>query len=142
MGDRKRILVVDDSQTQAPTTEWLLKKQDYEVITALNSTEGFEKAKEEKPDVIIFDVIAPGGDGYKVGRQLRHDPETSEIPIIFLNAEQDTNSKEGSSAVGLQGINVAFECGASDFLQKPIAADDLVRSVKNVLWFSQILALA
>lgn len=142
MGDRKRILVIDDSRALASTTEKLLKKQDYEVITALNSAEGFEKAREEKPDVILLDVIAPGGDGYEIGRQLRQDPETSGIPIIFLSAAQDINSNKGDSAVGLQGINVAFECGASDFLQKPVAADDLVRSVKNVLWLSQISALA
>ena len=142
MRDRKRILVIDTHQALASATERLLQKQDYDVITALYGTKGFDKAKEEKPNVILLDVKLPGVDGYEVGRELKQDPETSEIPVIFLGAEQDTNSKKSASAVGLQGINMAFECGANDFLQKPVATDYFIRSVRNVLWFSQISALA
>ena len=87
MGDRKRILVVDDSRMLATAVERILQKQDYEVITAISAIEGFDKAKEEKPDVIILDVIIPGINGYEVGRELRQDPETSDIPIIFLSGE-------------------------------------------------------
>ena len=142
MWDRKRILVIDDNQALASATERLLVKQDYEVIKAINGTKGFDKAKEEKPDVILLDGVMRSVDGYEVGRDLWQDKKTYEIPIIFLSAEQDTNSKKGVSAVGLREINMAFECGANDILQKPVTADDLVRSVKNVLWFSQISALA
>ena len=142
MGDRKRILVIDDNRALASATERILQKQDFEVITALNGTDGYDKAKKVMPDVIILDVITPGIDGYEVGYQLREDHETSDIPIIFLSAGGNPNSEEGASAVGRQEINIAFECDANDFLQKPVAADDLVRSVKNVIWFSAISALA
>lgn len=142
MNKRKRILVIDDSQVLTSTTERLFQKQDYEVITALNGAKGFSKAKKEKPDVILLDTIIPGVDGYEVARQLRQDPETSRIPVIYLSGEPVANSEEDASAAGLREINMAFECGASDFLQKPVAADDLVRSVKNVLWLSRISALA
>jgi len=141
MGDRKRILVIDDNRALASATERILQKQDFEVITALNGTDGYDKAKKVMPDVIILDVITPGIDGYEVGYQLREDHETSDIPIIFLSAG-GPNSEESASAVEWQEINIAFECGANDFLQKPVAADDLVRSVKNVIWFSAISALA
>jgi DNA-binding response OmpR family regulator len=142
MGDRKRILVIDDNRALASAAERILQKQDFEVITALNGADGYDKAKEEKPDVIILDVITPGIDGYEVGYQLRQDHDTSDIPIIFLSAEENTNSKKGAYTVGSPEINIAFECDANDFLQKPVAADDLVRSVKNVIWFSAISALA
>ena len=142
MGDRKRILVIDDNLALTSATERILQKQDFEVITALNGAMGFHKAKEVMPDVIILDIITPGIDGYEVGYQLREDHETSDIPIIFLSAEENTGSKEGASAVGRREINIAFECDANDFLQKPVTADDLVRSVKNVIWFSEISALA
>ena len=142
MGDRKRILVIDDNRALASATERILQKQDFEVITALNGTDGYDKAKKVMPDVIILDVITPGIDGYEVGYQLREDHETSDIPIIFLSAGENPNSEEGASAAGPQEINIAFECDANDFLQKPVAADDLVRSVKNVIWFSAISALA
>ena len=141
MGDRKRILVIDDNRALASATERILQKQDFEVITALNGTDGYDKAKKVMPDVIILDVITPGIDGYEVGYQLREDHETSDIPIIFLSAG-GPNSEESASAVEWQEINIAFECDANDFLQKPVAADDLVRSVKNVIWFSAISALA
>jgi len=141
MTSRKRILVIDDSQALASVVERILRKQDYDVITALNGTEGFDKAKEEKPDVIILDVLMSGNDGYEVGRALRQDPDTNDIPIIFLCSEENIESKEGASTVGLQEINIAFECGADDFLQKPVSPDDFVRSVKNVIWFSEISAL-
>jgi len=142
MGDRKRILVIDDNRALASATERILQKQDFEIITALNGADGYDKAKKVMPDVIILDVITPGIDGYEVGYQLREDHETSDIPIIFLSAEGNTNSKKGDSEVGRQEINIAFECDANDFLQIPVAADDLVRSVKNVIWFSEISALA
>lgn len=142
MGDRKRILVIDDNRALASATERILQKQDFEIITALNGADGYDKAKKVMPDVIILDVITPGIDGYEVGRQLRGDHETSDIPLIFLGAEENTNSKRSASGVGLQEINIAFECDANDFLQKPVTADDLVRSVKNVIWLSAISALA
>ncbi|HEY97702.1 MAG TPA: response regulator [Dehalococcoidia bacterium] len=142
MASRKRILVIDDSRVLASATERILQDQDYEVITAINVIDGFDKAKEEKPDAIILDILVPDIDGYEIGRVLRQHPDTNNIPIIFLCSEENIESKEGASTVGLQEINMAFECGADDFLQKPISADDLVRSVKNVIWFSEISTLA
>lgn len=142
MASQKRILIIDDSQALASATELILRKQDYEVITALNAIEGFHKAKEEKPDIIILDIFMPGIDGYEIGRVLRQHPDTNNIPIIFLCSEENIEPKEGASTVGLQEINMAFECGANDFLQKPVSADDFVRSVKHVIWFSEISTLA
>jgi CheY-like chemotaxis protein len=138
MENRKRVLVIDDSRAVASAVRGVLQKQGYEVVTALNGTEGFDKAREVFPDVIIFDIVMPGVDGYEVGYRLRQDPETAEIPIIFLSARGNSEAEENASALEPQEMNLAFSCGANDFLHKPVADDDLVRSVKNVLWFSEI----
>ena len=141
MADRKRILFIDDSLALASATERIFQEHDYEVVIALDGEEGFDKAIEMMPDVIILGIVMSDADGYEVGRQLRQNPETSGIPIIFLSGRKNADSKAGNNAVELQEMNLAFNCGASDFLQKNVATDDLVRSVKNVLWFSEISSL-
>ena len=138
MSDRKRILVIDDNRTLMLAAERVLSKEDYEVYTASDGAEGLKKVKELKPDVIILDIVMPGLNGYQVGRILKESTDTTDIPIIFLSAKGTSNEKKDGVPVGLREINLAFECGANDFLQKPVAADDLVRAVKNILWFSEI----
>lgn len=141
MADRKRVLFIDDSQALALAAERVFLENEYEVVTALGGEEGFDKAKEIMPDVIILGIVMPDIDGYEVGRQLRQNPETSGIPIIFLSSKGNSDSEAQNYKGESQEMNLAFQCGASDFLQKTIAADDLVRSVKNVLWFSEISSL-
>lgn len=141
MADRKRVLFIDDSQALALAAERVFLEHEYEVVTALGGEEGFDKAKEIMPDVIILGIVMPDIDGYEVGRQLRQNPETSGIPIIFLSSKGNSDSEAQNYKGESQEMNLAFQCGASDFLQKTIAADDLVRSVKNVLWFSEISSL-
>ena len=138
MSDTKSILVIDDNQVLVLAAERVLKKQGYDVYTASSGKEGLTKAKELKPDIIILDIIMPELDGYQVGRILKEDTATAEIPIIFLSAKGNSQQKKDGIPVGVREINLAFECGANDFLQKPVASDDLVRSVKNILWFSEI----
>ena len=138
MSDRKSILVIDDNRVLMLAAERVLLKQNYEVHTASSGTEGLKKAKELKPDVIILDISIPGLDGYQVSRILKENSDTAEIPIIFLSDKDSSREKKGGVPGGLHEINLAFECGVNDFLQKPVASDDLVRSVKNILWFSEI----
>lgn len=140
METKKLILVVDDNRVMVLATKRILQKQSYDVITALNGVEGLEKARKEKPDVIILDIVMPGMDGYEVGHQLRMDPDTTEIPIIFLSAKGNTDEKKGPTVIGLEEIDKAFECGANEFLQKPVAADELLRTVHNVLGLSKLIS--
>ncbi len=138
MNDKKRVLVIDDNRVLVLAAERVLQKQDYDVYTAFSGKEGLRKVKEVKPDVIIMDIVMPGLDGYEVGRRLKNNADTAEIPIIFLSTQGDTSGKKDAATAGLREINLAFECGANDFLHKPVSSDDLVRSVKNILWFSEI----
>ena len=138
MENKKRILVIDDNRTLVLTAKGVLQKSGYDVITALHGMEGLRKAKQEKPDVIVLDIVMPEMNGYVVGKELKQDPETADIPIIFLSARGNTDEKKGPTANGLKEIEKAFECGANDFLNKPVKANDLLKSIKNVLWFSEM----
>jgi CheY-like chemotaxis protein len=138
--EKKRVLIIDDNRTLALTAERVLQKQGYDTQTAMNGREGLEKAQKWQPDIIILDIVMPGIDGYEVGRELRQDPGTAGIPIIFLSAKGNTDEKEGSPTIGLKEINRAFKCGANDFLHKPVAAADLIYAVENILKISELIS--
>lgn len=138
----KRILVVDDNKSLVMIVERVLQREGYSVTTALTGADGIQKAKSEKPDLIILDIQMPGGtDGYEVCRVLQLDPSTSTIPIIFLSSKGNVDERHGQpAAVGLKEVQLAFRYGASDFLHKPISANDLIAAVKNALSLSKILS--
>jgi len=138
MEGKKRVLVIDDNRTLVLAAERILQKQGYDVITALNGPDGLQKARKERPDIIILDIIMPEMDGYEVARNLKSDSDTAHIPIIFLSARGNTDETKGPTTVGLEEIGTAFECGGNDFLQKPVSAADLLNTVKNVLWLSRL----
>jgi DNA-binding response OmpR family regulator len=138
LNGKKSVLVIDSNRVLVLAEKRVLQKQGYEVYTASSGSQGLKMAKELKPDVIILDIAMPGLDSYRVCRTLKENDDTANIPVIFLNDRGSSQEKEGGVSVGLREINMAFECGANDFLQKPVAADDLLRSVKNILWFSEI----
>ena len=134
----KTILVVDDKRELRDLVKAYLKEEGFRVVTARDGQQALFVARQEKPDVIILDISMPDLDGYQVGRILKENSDTAKIPIIFLSDKDSSREKKDGVPVGLREINLAFECGANDFLQKPVASDDLVRSVKNILWFSEI----
>ena len=140
-GERKRVLVIGGSRVPVPAVKRTLQKYDFEVFSASDGQEALEKAREVKPDVIILDSIMPGLDGYRISRDLRQTPRTSDIPIIFLSGQDSRSEDADVDAGGLQEINLAFKYGANDFLPQPVKAEDLVRSVRNTLWFAEITSL-
>ena len=87
-----QVLIVDDSPTEAHVLKGMLEKNGFEVETAENGTEGIERAKALKPDLILMDVVMPGLNGFQATRQLTKDPETSEIPVIIVTTkDQETD---------------------------------------------------
>ena len=107
-----RILVVDDQPLNVKLLEAKLTSEYYDVLTARGGAEAIRMAVEERPDLILLDVMMPDMDGYEVCRHLREQPETMHIPIVMVTALSDTADR----VVGL-------EAGADDFLTKPV--DDL-----------------
>src|SRR5271157_4355011 len=129
-GSSKRILVVDDNKSLVMVMARILQKEGYIVSTAFDGSEGMEKAQSEKPDLIILDISMPGPDGYEVCRQLQLDPNTSNIPVVFLSSKGNIDEKQGMAGVGLKEVKLAYSYGASDFLHKPISSKELITKVK------------
>jgi two-component system cell cycle response regulator len=118
-----RILVVDDLEANRRLLEAKLTAEYYDVITARRGEEGVQVAKRETPDLILMDVMMPGGiDGYEACRRLKAMPETRHIPVIILTTLDDRDSR-------LRGL----QAGAEEFLTKPIDDVHLIARAKSLL---------
>ncbi len=117
-----RILIVDDEPDIVEAVKMRLENYGYDIIKAINGLEAIEKSKTEKPDLIILDVMMPGLDGFEVCRRIRHDPETSSIPIIFLTV-----------AGGAEHRQRGLQAGAQVYIAKPFESEILVDEVKKLL---------
>jgi CheY-like chemotaxis protein len=138
MRPKPLVLVVDDEKSLVLIAERVLQKEGFDVITASNGIEGLKQALENLPDIIVLDIVMPGMNGYEVCRRLQGYKKTCNIPVIFLSVKGVVDEKEGS-AKGLKEINEAFDYGASDFLNKPVPAKDLIEAIKKALSFHQLL---
>ena len=140
MDSEVRILVVDDNQSLVHVVERLLQSEGYKVITAFDGPSGLRKAREEKPNLIILDIIMPGLDGYQVSRRLQADSRTASIPILMLTVmgQTDTNHVDspGRYHTRVEQRLQGFEAGATVFLSKPVKAKELLKRVKGLLWVS------
>ncbi|MFC7395072.1 response regulator YycF [Scopulibacillus cellulosilyticus] len=112
----KKILVVDDEQPIADILQFNLEKEGYEVICAYDGDEALQKVEEEKPDMILLDVMLPVKDGMEVCREIRKKYNT---PIIMLTAKDSEIDK----VLGL-------ELGADDYVTKPFSNRELIARVK------------
>lgn len=110
-----KILIVDDVVSNVLLLKILLTNEKFQICTASNGRECIEKAKSERPDLILLDVMMPDLNGFDTAVILKGDPETSSIPIIFLTALN-------TPADLVQG----FKVGASDFLTKPFNKEELI----------------
>ncbi|MFA0751872.1 MAG: hypothetical protein SLRJCFUN_002275 [Candidatus Fervidibacter sp.] len=121
VGQKKRVLVVDDERHIVRLVQVNLERQGYEVLTAYDGVECLEKAKAEKPDLIVLDVMMPRMDGFEALQRLKSDPETSQIPVIMLTARaQDRDVLQG------------YQYGADLYLTKPFSPLELISLVKRV----------
>lgn len=117
----KKILVVDDSPTERHVISELLVRSGYQVITAENGEEGVEKARREKPDLILMDVVMPGLNGYQATRTLTRDETTKHIPIIVCTSK-------GQETDRIWGLRQ----GALDYLVKPVNAVELLAKIAEI----------
>jgi twitching motility two-component system response regulator PilH len=115
----KSVLVVEDSPTDLHMLSEILKKNGYQVIAANSGEEGIAKAKSDKPDLILMDIVMPGMSGFEATRTITRDRETANIPIIILS----NKGQETDKAWGLRQ-------GAKDYLTKPISEKVLMDKIK------------
>ena len=118
----KKVLLVDDSATILMMQKMALKSTPYQVITANNGEEGVAKARAERPDLILMDVIMPKMTGFEAVRKLRQDETTKDIPIIMVTTRgEPLNVEEG------------FESGCTDYVTKPIDSFALINKLRDQL---------
>lgn len=115
----KKVLVVDDSKTELMFMTDLLQKNGLSVKTAENAEDAFRRLAEEKPDLILMDVVMPGQNGFQLTRAITRDPLYADVPIIMCTSKnQETDRVWG------------MRQGASDYITKPVNADELMAKIK------------
>lgn len=127
MSEKAKILLVDDDEDFVEATKIVLESKPYEVIVAYNGDEGIAKARKEKPDLIILDIIMPIKSGFSAAEELKKDPELKHIPVIMLTS---FSQKVGETTLSVsQGLTLDTE----DYVDKPIAPEELLKRVERLL---------
>ena len=125
---KDKILIVDDEEHILELLKFNVKNAGYEVVTANNGIDALKIAKEEKPVLVLLDLMIPGMDGFDVCKEIKKDKETSNTAIIMLTAK----GEELDKILGL-------ELGADDYITKPFSIRELLARIKAVLRRSSIL---
>ncbi|GAA0753958.1 MULTISPECIES: response regulator transcription factor [Clostridium] len=119
---KEKILVVDDEDHIVELISYNLTNSGYKVITANNGIDAIRIAREEKPNLMLLDLMIPGLDGFDVCKSIRNDNETKDISVIMLTAK----GEELDKILGL-------ELGADDYITKPFSIRELLARIKAVL---------
>jgi two-component system alkaline phosphatase synthesis response regulator PhoP len=117
-----KILVIDDEPQITDVVEAFLTNAGHQVFVDNIAAEGLKRAKVLKPDVILLDIMMPGTDGYNVCNELKNDPATSGIPVVFLTGK-DRNDDMGRS----------FKVGGDMFIKKPFSCERLLEIINIIL---------
>lgn len=120
------ILVVDDEPINRSLIERRLEREGYRVLTAENGREAVDKTREERPDLVLLDVMMPLMDGLEACRMIKEDAATQDIPIIFLSARDETQTKVNALALG-----------ANDYVSKPFKVEELLARVDVAIRIKQ-----
>src|ERR1700704_3811385 len=117
----KKILIVDDSPTDRQFLLETLSKQGYQCVTAETGDEAITKARSEKPDLILMDVVMPGTNGFQATRTIARDEATKHIPVIVCTSKR----QETDRVWGLRQ-------GAKDYIVKPVDAKELLAKIAKL----------
>ena len=117
------VLIVDDNAQNLELLEGFCESLPARIITARDGVEALEKVNEQKPDLILLDIMMPRMSGFAVCRHLKADPRTRDIKILMVTALNE-----------LGDIEQAAECGTDDFISKPVNRPELLSRVKRLLW--------
>ncbi len=120
MKQRPKILLVDDDVDLVKVMSGALESKAYEVIVAYNGQEGLEKARKEKPDLVVLDILMPVADGFTFADQFRKDPSLTKIPVLALTSFSES-------------LGQPFPFEVSEYIVKPIKPKDLVAKVEEFL---------
>ena len=122
MADRYRILLVDDEPSIVKMVGKRLEVEGFEVLIATDGQEGLDKARAERPDLIVLDLMLPKLNGYEVCTMLKQDTRYQGIPVVLFTAKaQEKDEKLG------------IECGANAYVKKPFRAQELLEKIRALL---------
>jgi len=130
MPKQTKILLIDDDPDVHSVVKKILEPKSYEVVSAYDGDEGLRKVVEERPDLIILDVIMPGKHGFDVCRELKTDEKYhffSSIPVLMLTVYPEDREKMHLS------MREGMMMEAEDYLQKPVDPQELVKRVEDLL---------
>ena len=127
MGNKAKILLVDDDKDFVEATKLVLESKPYEVVVAYDGDEGLAKARQEKPDLIILDIIMPVKDGFSAAEQLKKDDELSRIPVLMLTSFSE---KVGETTLS---VSRGLTLEAEDYVDKPVSPEELLKRVDKLL---------
>lgn len=130
MQKQTKILVIDDDPDLQTVVKSVLESKFYQVVAALDGDEGLRKVVDERPDLIILDVIMPGKSGFEVCRELKTDPKYyffSHIPVLMLTVYPDDREKMHLS------MREGMTMEAEDYLHKPFDPKELLNRVEELL---------
>ncbi len=120
MTRRPKILLVDDDVDLVTVMRGALESKAYEVVVAYNGQEGLEKARKEKPDLVVLDILMPVADGFIFADQFRKDPSLAKVPVLALTSFSES-------------LGQPFPFEVSEYIMKPIKPKDLVARVEEFL---------
>ena len=116
------VLVIEDEAPLRANLVRILSAENYRVVTAADGDHGIQRVLEDRPDLVICDILMPGTDGFGVLAALRSRPETATIPFIFLTASADK-----------EDLVRGLQRGANEYVTKPFKIADLLAAVKRLV---------
>lgn len=125
MKERKKILLVDDTDTILLFLKTLLAGQNFDFLTAKNGAEAVEKARRERPDLVLLDVLMPVMDGIEACRVMKGDPELKSIPVIIVTARSEA-----------ENVERCLDAGCDDYVFKPVRKLELLDKINRLLRLS------
>ena len=122
MNSRQKVLIIDDSRLSHQIIAARIEDLSVDVVSAFTAGEGFDLARQQQPDLILLDVNLPDGSGFDVCEQLKSDPATLHVPVIFISSDEEIFNKVR-----------AFDLGAADYVAKPFEPAELRARVRTAL---------
>ena len=122
MLNKKKILIVDDSETALMLATMVLKKFHLEIVTAKDGEEGIEKAKTDKPDLILLDLVMPKKNGMETLKEIRNMEGIKAIPIIMVTTHGEAEKVEKS-----------YTYGCNDYIIKPFKSGELISKIESLV---------
>ncbi len=118
----KKILIVDDANTALLMVKMSVSRGAYKVVTAQDGVEAVDKARAERPDLILMDIIMPKMNGFEAIEKLRNIDATRDIPIIVVTTRGEN-----------ENVQAGFEAGCNDYLTKPVSGEELMSKIRTFI---------